>query len=72
MLFVLYLFIITLFIIYDLIPVTNNRNWKVFIVYTTFILFSFVLDVLFVFHINVPSPAVPIKKIIEFIFKLQG
>ncbi|OAA83619.1 hypothetical protein WY13_03406 [Clostridium ljungdahlii] len=70
MLFILYLFIITLFIIYDLIPVANSKNWKVFIVYATFILFSFVLDVLSALHIRVPSPAVPIKKIIEFIFKL--
>lgn len=70
MLFALYLFIITLFIVYDLIPITNNKNWKVFIVYTTFMLFSFVLDVLYVFHVKVSSPAVPIKKIIEFIFKL--
>lgn len=72
MLLVLYLFIITLFIIYDLIPIINRKNWKVFIVYTVFIIFSFVLDVLSVFHIKVPSPAVPIKNIIEFIFKLQG
>lgn len=72
MLFALYLFIIIFFTIHDLIPIISIKNWKLLTIYASFMLFSLILDIFSAFHVKVPSSAVPIRRFIEFIFKLQG
>jgi hypothetical protein len=67
----LYTIIIFFFIIFDLIPLFHQKKWKVFWVYTILISFSYVIHVLFTMGVKLPSPAVPIKKVVSFIFGLQ-
>jgi len=63
--------IIALFIIFDLIPIYHQKKMKVFWVYTVLIFFSYVIHILFTLGVKVPSPAIPIKKLVSFIFGLQ-
>ena len=60
-----------LFVIFDLIPIYKQKKWKVFWVYTILFAFSYVNHLLFTLGVKIPSPAVPIKKVVSFIFGLQ-
>ena len=63
--------IFVFFIIFDLLPIYHQKKWKVFWVYTILISFSYVIHILFTLGIKLPSPAIPIKKVVSFIFGLQ-
>jgi hypothetical protein len=60
--------IIALFIIFDLLPIFYQKHLKEFWVYTIFISFDYVIHILTLINIKLPSPAVGIKKLILFIF----
>lgn len=63
--------IISFFIVFELIPIYKQKKWKVFWVYAILITFSYVIHILFTIGVKIPSPAVPIKKMVSFIFGLQ-
>lgn len=63
--------IIVLFIIFDLIPIYRQKKWKVFWVYAILISFSYIIHILYAIGVKIPSPAVPIKKVVSFVFGLQ-
>lgn len=59
------------FIVFDLIPIYREKKWKVFWVYTILLAFSYVIHILFTIGVKIPSPAIPIKKLVSFVFGLQ-
>lgn len=61
---------IALFIIFDLLPIFYQKQWKAFWVYVILISFAYVVHILYLFDIKLPSPAVPIKKLVSYIFRL--
>jgi len=63
--------IFILFIIFELIPLYRKKKWKEFWVYTILISFSYIIQLLFDLGVKIPSPAVPIKKLVSFVFGLQ-
>lgn len=62
--------IIILFILIDLVPVAKEKQWLIFWVYTSLIVLVYVSALLIELEIKIPSPAVPLKKIIETILGL--
>jgi len=58
------------FIIFDLLPVYFEKQWKVFWVYTTLITVSFIVHTFWSLGFIIPSPAVPLKIFVSYIFKL--
>ena len=63
--------IVTFFIIFDLLPIFHQKQWKAFWVYVILISFSYVVHILYLLDIKFPSPAVPIKKLVSYIFGLR-
>lgn len=63
--------VILSFIIFDLIPIFRQKKWKVFWVYTILISFSYIIHFLFTVGVKIPSPAVPLKRFVSYIFGLQ-
>lgn len=63
--------IFVLFIIFDLMPIYHQKKWKAFWVYTILISFSYAIHLMFSLGVKLPSPAIPIKKVVSFIFGLQ-
>lgn len=57
-------------IIFDLTPIYLNKQWKVLGVYLTMLVVSYVIQVLLIFDVKVPTPADPIKRIVVFVFGL--
>jgi hypothetical protein len=60
----LYLF----YIINDLIPVYKTERRNVFWVYLSLFVFSYVLFILIINEVKLPSPAKPLKEIVISIF----
>lgn len=56
------------FVIIDLIPMFRDKRWKSFWTYTVLLLTAYVLIFLIVLDIKIPSPTVPIKKMITALF----
>lgn len=65
-----YSIIITGFIIFDLIPIFQQKKWKTFWIYVALISFAYATSVLYFMDIDLPSPAKPLKKLIYFVFGL--
>lgn len=70
-LLIFYTFIYILFVIIDLIPLYENKQWKLFCTYTSLLLISYTLLILIVLDIKIPSPAMPIKNAVSAIFGLS-
>lgn len=62
---------LALYLIFDLLPIYRNKEWKVFWIYLTIIFTAFVFHVLTLFDVDIPSPTKPIKQLVYFIFGLQ-
>lgn len=60
----------TLFILIDLVTIYRNKQWWTFGVYSTMLVFVYVLTLLIASGIKIPSPAIPLKKIISAIYGL--
>ncbi len=60
-----------LFIYFDLLPIFHQKNWKVFWLYSIILFFAYLIVILYLLEIKVPSPAKPLKKLVFFIFGLQ-
>lgn len=56
------------YILSDLVPVFKGEKRRVFWVYLVLFCTSYILHVMIVLNIKIPSPAVPIKKLILSIF----
>ena len=60
--------LILVFIFIDLVPFYLNKQWKLFWTYSSLMLLVFVLTVLVRMDVSLPSPAVPLKKLVLSIF----
>lgn len=65
MLFLNITFICLFFIFTDLVPIYQNRQWQLFWIYTAMMVLICVLSMLISLDINIPSPAVPLKRMIS-------
>lgn len=60
----------TLFILIDLVAIYKNKQWWTFWVYSTILAIVYVLTLFIAAGIKIPSPAIPLKKIISTIYEL--
>lgn len=56
------------FIFNDLVPIYEKKNWTLFWSYTSFTILSYFLFLLLAFEVNIPSPSIPIKNLVNTIF----
>lgn len=68
---VIFSVIVTFFVIFDLIPIFQQKQFKAFWVYIILISFSYILSLLLVIDIKLPSPAEPLKKLVSLVFGLN-
>ncbi len=59
------------FIVTDLTAIYQNRQWKLFWVYSAMTVSVCALAILIAADIKVPSPAVPLKNIVTAIFGVK-
>lgn len=71
MLLVMITFAITFFILLDLIPIYQNKLWKLFWVYSAMMVFLYVLTIFIALDIKLPSPATPLKNAVTTIFGVK-
>lgn len=57
-------------IIFELIPIYRNKEWKLFWIYSIILLITYIVSVAYSLDIKLPSPADPIKNLVTFIFKV--
>ncbi len=67
---VIFLLISFYYIISDLIPMYRKKQWKVFWIYTVIITLDLIMISLTAMGIPLPSPSLPVKKIIFSIFNI--
>ena len=60
-----------LFIIFELLPLFREKKRKAFWTYLILISLSYINEVLINLGIKLPSPLIPITKLITFIFRLE-
>lgn len=60
-----------LFIVFDLLPIYEQKQQKVFWVYIIINASAFIIFILIALGIKLPSPAIPIKILVSSIFGLQ-
>jgi hypothetical protein len=68
MLLVMITFACAFFILTDLIPAYQNKQWKLFWVYSAMMALVYVLTIFIALGIKLPSPAVPLRNLITAIF----
>lgn len=56
------------FLLAEIIPIIKNKQWKVLIIYSAFIITAYTLTVLSELGVKIPSPSNPIKLIVTSIF----
>lgn len=61
----------SVFIIFDLVPLFQQKKWAEFWVYLSIIIVAYVVHFLYVIGIDVPSPAVPLKRLVSYIFGIN-
>lgn len=71
MLLVMITFAIAFFILVDIIPIYQNKQWKLFWVYSAMMVFVYVLSTLLGVGVKLPSPATPLRNAIATIFGVQ-
>lgn len=70
--FLLLLLIIAAFAFNDLVPIYRNRQWKVFWTYVAIMALHIFVGALIRLNVDIPSPAVPLKKLATIIFGQHG
>jgi hypothetical protein len=60
------------FVFIDVVPIVQNKKWKVFAVYGIIIVTAYVFTVLTELGVQLPSPLTPIKKLITLIVGNTG
>lgn len=64
--------IYVLFILFDLIPLLKKKQWKEFWIYSILISTAFAIYILIALDYKLPSPAVPTKRFVEFVFGIKS
>lgn len=59
------------FVLTDIIPLYQDKHWKLFWTYSILLLVSYVITFMIAFEIKIPSPAIPLKKAVTTIFGLS-
>lgn len=67
---ILFLFSASIYILWDLVPIYKQKQWKVFWIYTIILFLDFILALLTALDIPIPSPSFPVKKMIYTILGL--
>lgn len=67
-LFITITFICIFFILIDLVPIYQKKQWLLLWVYSAMILFVYLINILIAAGIRIPSPAAPLKKIVTAIW----
>lgn len=57
------------YILSDLVPIYKEKQWKLFWIYTILISLDFLMVLLMTMNVPLPSPSLPVKKIIGSILK---
>lgn len=70
MLIVAFFFISAYYVSSDLIPIYQEKQWKTFWIYSAMITLALFFTILVAMDVPIPSPSIPIKKIIYSIFGL--
>lgn len=65
-----FLFFSSLYILWELMPIYKQKQWKVFWIYTIILLLDFILVILTALDAPLPNPSFPVKKIVLSIFGL--
>lgn len=66
------LLLIFAFMVYIQVPsLLKNKYWKELITFSAFFIAAFILSILYVMDINIPSPIKGVKYIIEDVFKIK-
>lgn len=68
MLLVMVFFASIFFIITDIVPICQNKQWKLLCVYSAFMILFYVLSILLTIGIEIPSPAKPLENAVSAIF----
>lgn len=58
------------FVLIDLIPLSRQKEWKVFSIYIAFMVIIFAFSILLGMEADIPSPSEPLERIISYIFGL--
>lgn len=66
--FLILLLIIAVFSFNDLVPVYKNKQWKVFWIYVTIMVFHLFVSILIRLNVTIPSPATPLENLVRSIF----
>lgn len=69
--FVMCSFFYALIILFDLVPIYKQKDKKVFWIYLSIITFTYLIHIMIILNIDVPSPAEPIKNVIINIFNVR-
>jgi hypothetical protein len=57
------------YILSDLVPIYKEKQWKLFWIYTILLSLDFLMVLLMVMNVSLPSPSLPVKKMISSILK---
>lgn len=60
------------FIIFDLVPLFQQKKWKSCVAYIILACFAYVLHLFFLLGYKIPSPSKPIQKFVTVIFGLKN
>lgn len=60
-----------LLVVFELIQIYRSKNKKLFWIYSIILIITYIIHILFIIGVKVPTPAEPIKNIISKIFKLN-
>lgn len=71
MMFISAIIISAALILIDLVPLYKQQEWKIFFIYSFFLLFIVVLGLLADFNVEIPSPSKPTKDLVSLIFGLK-
>ncbi|NLM72665.1 MAG: hypothetical protein GX184_01340 [Clostridiaceae bacterium] len=71
MMFISTIIISAALILIDLVPLYKQQEWKIFFIYSFFLLFIVVLGLLADFNVEIPSPSKPTKDLVSLIFGLK-
>ncbi len=63
--------IVGIYVAIDLPPIFQKKKWKEFWFYIFVTLTAYILHVLYILEVKLPSPAPPIKKLVLYVFGLR-
>lgn len=68
---VLSLFVYSLYILFDLVPLYINKQLKLFWVYSILLIIALSITILVGLEVKIPSPAEPLKRMVVAIWGLK-